>query len=154
MSSYVGLAAWAFAAGALIPVMGALNAGLSRALGSAPVAALVLFAVAFCGVAALCLATRQALPTAEAFAAAPARVYLGGLVIAFYVLSVTMLIPVFGVGNTILFAMVAQILMSAAMDTFGLFGAPLRPLTLMRVGGLALMLSGLVITQWSVSRSP
>ena len=32
--SYVALAAWAFAAGALIPVMGSLNAGLFGASGS------------------------------------------------------------------------------------------------------------------------
>ena len=44
--SYLALAAWAFAAGALIPVMGSLNANLSRALGSAPAAASVLFVVA------------------------------------------------------------------------------------------------------------
>ncbi len=152
MTSYLGLAAWAFAAGALIPVMGAMNAGLSRALGDAPLAALVLFAVAFCAVAAVCLVLRPTVPAADAFAAAPGRVYFGGLIVAFYVLSVTMLIPVFGVGNTILFAMIAQILMSAVMDTFGLFGAPVRPLSLMRTGGVLLMLVGLVVTQLSVSR--
>lgn len=154
MTSYVGLAAWAFAAGALIPVMGALNAGLSRSLGSAPIAALVLFGVAFCGVATVCLVTRQAMPTGSAFAAAPARLYFGGLIVAFYVLSVTLLIPVFGVGNTILFAMVAQILISAMMDAVGLFGAPVRGLSLMRLSGLALMIAGLVITQLGANRSP
>ena len=154
MSSYPALAAWAFAAGALIPVMGALNAGLSRSLGGAPVAAAtVLFTVALTAMAALCALSRQSAPSLTQFASAPGPLYLGGLIVAFYVISVTVLVPIFGVGNTILFAMTAQILMSAAMDHFGLFGAAIRPVSLTRLAGLALMLGGLAIAQLNVSRS-
>ena len=150
--SYVALAAWAFAAGALIPVMGSLNAGLSRALGSAPAAATVLFVVALTSMIALFFATRQTIPTVNQFALAPGHLFLGGLIVAFYVISVTVLVPIFGVGNTILFAMTAQIVMSAVMDHFGLFGAPIRPVSLTRFAGLVLMLAGLALAQMSISR--
>ena len=154
MSSYPSLAAWAFAAGALIPVMGALNAGLSRSLGGAPVAAAtVLFTVALTSMAALFALSRQSAPSFTQFASAPGQFFLGGLIVAFYVISVTVLVPIFGVGNTILFAMTAQILMSAAMDHFGLFGAAVRPVSLIRLAGLALMLAGLALAQLNVSRS-
>jgi len=153
MSSYFALAAWAFAAGALIPVMGTLNAGLARSLGSAPVAAVVLFAIALAGTTLVCLLARQSLPDAAAFAAPPRTVYLGGLIVAFYVVSVTLLIPMFGVGNTIMFAMTAQIVLSAVMDQIGLFGAPLRPVSVIRLIGIALMLAGLFLTQFSQSTS-
>ena len=153
MSSYPALAAWAFAAGALIPVMGALNAGLSRALGGAPVAAAtVLFAVALTAMALLFALSRQNGPALAQFTSAPGQFYLGGLIVAFYVISVTALVPIFGVGNTILFAMTAQILMSAAMDHFGLFGAAIRPVSLMRLAGLALILAGLALAQLSVTK--
>ncbi len=150
--SYFALAAWAFAAGALIPVMGSLNAGLSRALGSAPAAAIVLFVVALASMIALFIATRQPIPTANQFALTPGRLFLGGLIVAFYVISVTVLVPIFGVGNTILFAMTAQIIMSAVMDHYGLFGAPVRPVSLTRLAGLVLMLAGLALAQLSVAR--
>ena len=152
MNSYVVLAGWAFAAGALIPVMGGLNAQLSRAVGGAPAAAAILFSVALAAAATLCVATRQPWPTGSQLALAPAPLYLGGLIVAFYVLSVTILVPVFGIGNTILFAMTAQIVMSAAMDHFGLFGAPIRAVSSVRIAGLALMLAGLFLAQIGVTR--
>lgn len=150
--SYFALAAWAFAAGALIPVMGALNAGLSRSLGSAPAAACVLFVVALTSMLTLFFATRQSIPSAAQFAATPGHLFLGGLIVAFYVISVTVLVPIFGVGNTILFAMTAQIVMSAAMDHFGLFGASIRPVSLIRLAGIVLMLAGLALAQLSVEQ--
>jgi bacterial/archaeal transporter family-2 protein len=152
MSSYPALAVWAFMAGALIPVMGSLNGGLSRTLGSAPIAAVILFVVALTATVTLALVLGQPVPAMADLARVPTPLFLGGFIVAFYVLSVTVLIPVFGVGNTILFAMTAQIVVSAAMDHFGLFGAAVRPVSLMRCAGLALMLGGLFIAQISVTR--
>ncbi len=152
MTSYAALAAWAFAAGALIPVMGSLNAQLSRALGGAPAAATVLFAIALLAVMATFAILRQTAPSAAQLATAPGHLYFGGVIVAFYVVSVTVLVPQFGVGNTILFAMTAQIISSAAMDHFGLFGASVRPVSLIRLAGLGLMLGGLFIAQVSVAR--
>jgi len=152
MPYYIGLAAWAFAAGALIPVMGSLNAGLAKSLGGAPLAAVVLFAVAFAASVLTLVASGQSLPDAPAFTGAPRHFYLGGFIVAFYVLSVTILIPKFGVGNTILFAMTAQIILSAVMDQVGLFGAPVRPVNALRLLGIALMLCGLCLTQLSQTR--
>ena len=152
MSSYPALAVWAFMAGALIPVMGSLNGGLSRSLGSAPLAAVILFVVALTATTTLALVLRQPIPGLTELTRASPALYLGGLIVAFYVLSVTVLIPVFGVGNTILFAMTAQIVVSAAMDHFGLFGAPIRTVGPTRLAGLALMLAGLFLAQISVTR--
>jgi bacterial/archaeal transporter family-2 protein len=146
------MAAWAFAAGALIPAMGILNAGLSRATGSAPVAAVVLFIVALVVAALTAVLTRQTLPTVQTLQNTSAQLYLGGFIVAFYVLSVTVLVPTFGVGNTILFAMTAQIFSSALIDNLGLLGAAVRPVSSMRLGGMALMLIGLVVVQLSASR--
>ena len=58
-------------------------------------------------------------PNLVQVAAAPPHLWCGGLIVAGYVLSVTAIVPRFGVGNAILFIMVAQILTSAASDHLG-----------------------------------
>lgn len=143
----VRYALWSAAAGALIPVMAMLNARLGRSLGEPLHAPVILFAVGLLACIAVALVATGTLP-------APGRLLdvrpvdlAGGLIVGFYVVSATLVAPRFGVGNLILFAMVAQIVFSAAIDHFGLFGAPVRPISLARVGGLALMTIGLVITQ-------
>jgi len=75
--------------------------------------------------------------------------YAGGVIVGFYVLSITFLAPRFGVGNAILFVVTAQLITSALMDHLALAGATLRPLTTMRAVGLLIVITGLVITQIS-----
>jgi bacterial/archaeal transporter family-2 protein len=82
------------------------------------------------------------------FRVAPQQ-YAGGLIVGFYVLSITFLAPRFGVGNAILFVVTAQLLTSALIDHFALAGATLRPLTTMRALGLLVVITGVVITQIS-----
>ncbi len=144
-------AAWAFAAGALIPVMAALNGGLGRTLGSGPWAAVVLFAVGLCASLAVAAAGGQG-PQVQALGQARPVAYAGGLIVAFYVLSVTWLAPRFGVGPTILCAVTAQIVTSALIGQFGWLGAPRQPLDAVRLIGLALMAGGLVLTQLRPAR--
>lgn len=147
--AFARLALWAAAAGALIPVMAVLNARLGRTLGEPAHAAVVLFAVGFaCAVLASLLVIGR-LPDVSRLAAASPIDLAGGTIVAFYVLSITTLAPRLGVGNAILFAVAAQILTSAAIDQFGLFGAAVRPVSLARLGGLALLIAGLTIAQLS-----
>ena len=149
--TYARYALWAVLAGAFIPVMAALNARLGKALGAPTHAAFVLFAVGLVatGAASLCLTGR--LPVPAAFGAVAPANFAGGVIVAFYILSITMLATRFGVGNAILFAMVAQILMSAVIDHFGLFGMTIRPMTVVRAAGLGVLLVGLAITQLAVA---
>lgn len=141
------LAAWAFVAGAGIPVMVSLNAGLARALGSAPWAVVALALVGALLACALALALGDAFPARGVIAAVPPFAWAGGLLFLIYIASATFLVPRFGVGNFILFAMTAQIFVSAAIDHFGLFGVMARPVGALRAGGVLLMLAGLVIAQ-------
>ena len=138
--------AWAALAGSGIPVMAALNGALGRTLGSAPAAVVVLFAVGLVASSAVVVAGGNAGALARLPQAAP-QLFAGGLIVAFYIFSVTTLAPRYGVGNVILFVMVAQIFTSAAIDHFGLFGATTRPVEWVRASGLLLMLVGLAIAQ-------
>lgn len=150
----VGTALWAAAAGALIPVMAVLNARLGRALGEPLHAAFVLFVVGAAMTAVVSLLITGRLPAPGALLHAAPVDSAGGLIVGFYVISVTMLAPRLGVANTIVFVMTAQIVCSSVVDHFGLLGAPVRPLDATRLAGLGLVLVGLVVSQMAPGRSP
>jgi len=146
-------ALWAAAAGALIPVMAVLNGRLGRGLGEPLHAPVILFVVGLLACVATALLSTRSLPNPVMLADVNALNLAGGLIVAFYVISATLLAPRFGVGNFILFAMVAQIILAALIDHFGWFGVTPRPVNLMRAGGITLLLLGLLITQLANDKS-
>jgi len=118
------------AAGIGIPTLAALNAELGRIMGSPAAAAAILFTVALvvAGLAALVTGPQALAKAAEA----PKYLFLGGVLVAFYVLSITYIAPSFGVGNAVFFVLIGQLISAAVIDQFGLFGAQISPLTLTR----------------------
>lgn len=139
-------AAIMLAAGIGIPILAALNAALGKLIGSPTAAAVVLFAVAL-GASALVMLLFPGPQALAKVASSPKHLLLGGLLVAFYVLSITHVAPHFGVGNAVFFVLLGQLLSTAAIDHYGLFGAQVTPLTLMRAGGIAVMAIGVAITQ-------
>ncbi len=97
----------------------------------------------------LAVATKTSMPAIQTLARLAPSHYAGGVIVGFYILSITFLAPRFGVGNAILFAVTAQLLTSALIDHFGWAEAAVRPLTMMRAVGLFIVVVGVVITQVS-----
>jgi transporter family-2 protein len=126
-------------------VLAALNAALGQRLGNPAAAALCLFCVALAAAAVVTLVTGPG--ALRSVAAQPPHLFLAGLLVAFYVLSITWIAPVFGVGNAVFFVLLGQLVAAAAIDHFGLFGARETALTPMRAGGIALMALGVLLTQ-------
>ena len=135
-------AGWAALAGALIPVMAALQGTMGRSLQSPFHAALIGVGIAFLAVGITFAVMRPAMPSADLFASVPRIAWLAGLAMAFYALTVTFLTPKFGVGNIVMCVVVAQLIMSSVIDQFGLFGAPVYTIDLKRAAGLALLAGG------------
>jgi bacterial/archaeal transporter family-2 protein len=135
--------------GALIPLMAILNAGLARATGGTIQATVLLFSTGLIASLVLAAAAKAHFPAFLTLARIAPPQYAGGVIVAFYILSITFLAPRFGVGNAILFAVTAQLVTSAFIDHFALAGATLRPLTTMRAIGLLIVIVGVVITQLS-----
>lgn len=133
------------AAGIGIPILAALNAGLGARLGSPVAAAAILFCVALSVTLAI-LAIKGA-PALASVISAPKHLFLAGLLVAFYILSITFIAPKFGVGNAVFFVLLGQLISAALIDHFGLFGARISPLSLSRAGGIALMAAGVFLTQ-------
>ncbi len=143
------LLVWAGLAGAFIPAMAILNGRLGRALGEPLHAPVILFGVGFlfCLTCALLLTT--SLPNLGALKHARPIDFLGGVIVAFYVISATLLAPRIGVANFIVCAVSCQILVSVVIDHYGLFGAAIRPFSMTKFIGVSLLISGLIITQLS-----
>jgi transporter family-2 protein len=139
-------AALMLAAGIGIPVLAALNGQLGERLGSPQAATVILFAVGLAGAVAALMATDgpRALLSAPG---QPRHLFLAGLLVLFYILSVTWVAPRFGIGNAIFFVLLGQMLSAAVIDHFGLFGATIRPVSLTRGSGIFLMAAGLALIQ-------
>jgi bacterial/archaeal transporter family-2 protein len=145
--SAVMYALWAFAAGALIPLMAILNAGLARATGGPIPATVLMLAAGLLALLLLAAFTATHIPNAQTLLRIAPFQYAGGLIVVFYILSITFIAPRLGVGNAILFAVTAQLFTSALVDHFALAGASLRPVTVMRLLGLLVVIAGVVLTQ-------
>jgi bacterial/archaeal transporter family-2 protein len=145
--------AWTILAGIGIPLVGVLNGGMARSVGNPISAAAVMFAVAFAAVALLAVSFFD-LPSIAQLRSAPLSGYGSGLFIAFYAVSATIIIPRFGAGNFVAFILLAQLLMSAILDQFGLFGLPVRPIDIMRAVAFLLIAIGIIVMQFATSKAP
>lgn len=134
------------AAGIAVPVLAALNAALGRHISAPAAASVALFTIALFTTVIAILVTRQTGALTQ-LATAPKGLLFAGVLIAFYVLSITYIAPTFGVGNAVFFVLLGQLISAAAIDHFALFGAQHTPLTLTRAAGIACMALGVFLTQ-------
>ena len=138
-------AAIMFLAGIGIPILAALNAALGRFIVSPIVAAAILFTIA--GLVTWALAFATGLNPLKTVIQAPKHLFFAGVLIAFYVLSITFIAPKFGVGNAVFFVLLGQLVSAAAIDHLALFGAAQNSLNVVRASGIAVMALGVWITQ-------
>jgi len=133
--------------GILIPIMAALSGALGRTLDNPWAAAAIVSAGAFASVLAFTLLTGSMNISWDALRQAQPLQLLAGLGFAYYLLSITWVGPRFGIGNAVMFVLGGQIISSALIDHFGLFGAPQKPIDMLRAAGLVIMAVGIAIAQ-------
>jgi bacterial/archaeal transporter family-2 protein len=133
--------------GILIPIMAALSGALGRTLDNPWAAAAIVSIGATALVLAFTLLTGSMNVSWETLKQARPLQLLAGIGFAFYLLSITWVGPRFGIGNAVMFVLAGQIISSAVIDHFGLFGAPHKPIDLLRGAGLVIMAAGIVIAQ-------
>ncbi|MCX7359572.1 MAG: DMT family transporter [Alphaproteobacteria bacterium] len=133
--------------GILIPIMAALSGGLGRTIDSPWMAAAIVSGGGFALTLAFALLNGGANISWEALQQAKPAQLLAGAGFAFYLLSITWVGPRFGIGNAVMFVLAGQIISSALIDHFGLFGAPQKPIDLLRASGLVIMAVGIAIAQ-------
>lgn len=146
MRSYLIFAAWSLLAGAGIPLIGVLNSGVARGVGNPYAATAIMFAIAALVALGLALPL-YGHPTMAQLGSAPPISYGAGLLIGFYGLSATIIIPRLGAASFIAFILVAQLLSSAAVDQLGLFGMVRRPIDITKMVGLIVIVAGIAVME-------
>lgn len=146
MRSYTILTVWTFLAGAGIPFVGVLNNGIARHVGNPLAPTMIMFLVGLLVTAGIVLPLYGA-PTIAQLRASPVSSYGAGLVIGFYALSATVIIPRLGAATFVAFILIAQLVTSAIIDQFGLLGMTKRPVDAVRLAGLAVIVAGIAILE-------
>jgi bacterial/archaeal transporter family-2 protein len=146
MRSYLMFVAWTVLAGAGIPLIGILNSGIARSVGNPFTPTAIMFAIALVVAVGLTLPL-YGYPTAAQLGAAPLESYAPGLIIGFYALSATIIIPRFGAASFVAYILIAQLLTSAVVDQFGLFSMERRPIDLTKLIGLTVIVVGIAIME-------
>ena len=137
------------AAGMLLPIQAAVTARLGQLLSGALWAVLISFIVATTGLALLQTARRPESITWEpALTIGPWWIWFGGLIGVFYVTSITMTAPRLGAATMMALIIGGQVLASLVLDQLGFLDIPVRPITVLRIVGFVLLLSGV----WLVVR--
>jgi transporter family-2 protein len=134
-------------AGGMLPVQGVVNSQLGRVLDNVVLATLISFVVGSLVLLLVFLFRNnwadgsglQRLPEV------PPVLYVGGVLGAFYVTLVAILIPKIGVANTMIAIILGQVLLSLSLDHFGFLGIEVREINWLRILGASLVLSGLVL---------
>jgi bacterial/archaeal transporter family-2 protein len=124
-----------------------MNAILARAIGSPYGAAAISIFVAALGAAVMIGFAGRGDLSRAALAAVPWWVYLAGFIGTLFVVSGVVIAPVTGALLFFVCVVAGQLLGAMLADHFGLFGLQVRPASLQRLLGLALVLGGAVLVQ-------
>lgn len=139
------LVALALLAGACLATQVGVNAGLARWSGSPVTAAAISFVVGTVALAVYLLVLRVPMPPFARAADAPWWSWTGGVLGAFYVVTMVLAAPRLGAATTIALVVAAQMITSVALDQIGAFGLPVRNASPGRLAGAALIAVGVVM---------
>jgi transporter family-2 protein len=136
----------ALAGGAVLPLQGAINARLRADLDAPITVGAWSFVVAAAAMVAVLLADRRSAHLGR-LGQVPWWGWLGGLCGATYVTSAFLAIPEIGVAPTMALTIAGQQVASVFVDRHGLLRLPRRPITNVRLAGIATLLAGVALIQ-------
>jgi transporter family-2 protein len=149
--SRLGWIAVGVAAGAALPIQGAINAQLRADVDAPITAGAFSFIVATAAMAVVLggflAAGRARLPEVAPLRKLPWWGWLGGLAGATYVTSVFLLIPEIGVAPTVALTVAGQQVASVFVDRYGLLRLPRREISAWRLAGVGVLLAGVALIQ-------
>ena len=122
-----------------------LNSVVRLHVGSAAGAALINFVVGTVALACALLVTRAPIPGAAQLAGIPAWAWLAGLAGASYVAGSAVIGPMIGGAAFIALIVAGQMAGAMVLDHFGVLGFPERPVSAVRLAGVALVVLGVVL---------
>ncbi len=135
----------AFASGAVLPFQAGINARLGRSLHDSGYSALISFIIGTIGLIFYTVVTRVNYQAVLDTAHEPWWVWIGGLLGAFYVVVVIVVIPHLGGALTFGLIVAGQLIFSLIVDHFGLLGTPVHPVNTLRIIGVLLIIAGVLL---------
>jgi transporter family-2 protein len=136
-------------AGAVLPVQGAVNGLLRHDIGAPFAVGAVSFFVATLAMAAVLLIAVAVLhapkPHVANVSTMPWWGWLGGFAGATYVTTVFTAIPVIGTAAAVGLTVAGQQVASILVDRYGWFKLPVRPVSALRLAGVAVLLAGVAL---------
>lgn len=137
----------ALAIGIVLPMQAGINAQLRIWVGHPIHAALISFSVGTLALFASASALRLPWPSVSHLGQAPWWAWLGGLLGAIYVSMAVILAPRLGAATLIGASVAGQLVGSLLLDHYGVVGYAVRPLSVERIIGVALLLVGVLLIQ-------
>lgn len=135
----------ALVAGAALPTQAAVNNKLATVLQQPLLAALISFSVGTVALLLYCLVTNVPLRAITAAKNVSVAAWTGGLLGAYVVTAVILLVPRMGVAITFSLIITGQMLITLVLDHYGLLGVPVRSVSIPRVLGVLLIIAGVVL---------
>jgi bacterial/archaeal transporter family-2 protein len=149
MTANLPLILLAFVGGALLPVQMGINGQLRAGLGHAMQVTFVSFTVGAIGALIACVVMRVPFPKPEQLATPALWMWFGGLCGTFYVWTTIMSGPKIGAALAVSLAIAGQVIMAAWLDHTGALGFPQHGLSPMKLAGIALVISGVIVVSYS-----
>lgn len=131
--------------GMLLPVQATINTRLSKAVSNPIMSAFISF---FVGTVALFLylaISRQFNILQLPYRVSPWWIWIGGLLGAFYVAGIVVLLPRLGVALSFSLVVAGQMIAAIIFDHFGLLGTTAREISLGKIAGAILLIIGVFL---------
>jgi bacterial/archaeal transporter family-2 protein len=145
MSNLWVLILMAVVAGILAPLQAAANNRLAVSVDSAMLSALVSFVVGTLTMFAYVVFSGVPLSNLALMKEAPPIALTGGIMGAFFVAATVFLLPRLGVAMTFGLVIAGQMLVTIIIDHFGLLGVPVKEISLARIVGILLIITGTIL---------
>ncbi|MGB0521363.1 MAG: DMT family transporter [Flammeovirgaceae bacterium] len=135
----------AVVAGAVLPLQAGLNGKMGRAVGDSVYAALISFIIGSVGLFIYAMITKVDFSQISHTTSLHWSVWVAGLLGAFYVAAVIVLLPKIGAALTFGLVVTGQLGLSLVLDHFGLLGVSVHEINWQRIAGVLLIVGGVVL---------
>ncbi len=135
--------------GILVVIQGSINARLGSLLNNSLLATSAAMIVCASFTVAAFLITVRQLPSHDQIQTIPVYMWFTGGLLSFLAVSLFYyIIPRVGIATTVTFGLFGQILFSALAGHFGWFGMPLEPISIKKLVGIIIMITGITIIKY------
>ena len=131
--------------GAVLPIQAALNAKMGKAVSDPVYAALISFLVGSIGLFLYVIFSQTDLHQISHAGSVNWSVWTAGLLGAFYVAAVIILVPKIGAALTFGLIVTGQLGLSLLMDHFGLLGLSVHTINWQRITGILFIIGGVLL---------